>query len=349
MNHFGVIEGFFGPQWSRDKRKSYAPYLQKVGADFFIYAPKQDPFLRKKWRDPWSVAYVAELEKLKRHFNQYGIRFGVGLSPFGLGETLSEEDQSSLRQKLNLLNELKIEILGLFFDDMPITKKLAQNQLKVVTDVRKHFSGKIIFCPSFYSPDPILDKVFGARPPSYLEDIACGLSADISIAWTGPKVISPELSREHLEETLKTLKRRPFIWENFFANDGPKNCKFLKLRPYSGRNSEMLQFLDGIGFNLMNQPELSKVLFLSSLKVLRDGFTSHEAFISACDELCSKELSSFLQEHSDTFLSRGLDEISSEEKGKFLQKLKAFSDPSAREIEDWLTDRYLVGTECLTD
>lgn len=349
MNTTGVIEGFFGPQWPQEARLSYAEFLSSVGGDFYIYAPKQDPNLRKKWREKWTPDYLSHLKFLADTFHQYGIRFGVGFSPFGLGTTLSDEDKDSLKEKLEAMQDLKIDLLGLFFDDMPVTDNLAGTQIEALKVVQASFKGQIVFCPSYYTPDPILDKVFGARPPHYLEEIANGVSSDVSLAWTGPKVISPEIDADHLIETTKLLKRKPFLWENLFANDGPRNCKFLKLKPFAGRSKESFSHTEAFGFNLMNQPELSKILYLASRLVLVDGLSPEDAFIEALNRMCSTAFKSFILTHKESFSTKGLDNLSTEEKDLLLKEVRQFSDKGAQEVIDWLEGKYLVGSECLTD
>jgi hypothetical protein len=349
MFELGVIEGFFGPQWSLPARESYASFLAKTGGTFYIYAPKQDPQLRKKWREEWSPDYLSGLNHLKEVFHQSHIKFGVGLSPFGLGTILSNEDKKLLRSKMKLLSELRIDLLGLFFDDMPTNDHLAATQVEALNFIRESFSGKIIFCPSYYTPDPILDKVFGPRPANYLQEIGDNISLDVSIAWTGPKVISPELPQDHLEETTEVLKRQPFLWENIFANDGPKNCKFLKLKEFSGRSSKTPSSIEGMGLNLMNQPELSKILFLSAKKVLLDGKDPKDAFEASLDETVSSEFKTFILLHHELFSSQGLDHISEAQKEDLLRELSGFSDPGAQDVRDWLLGKYIVGSECLTD
>ena len=349
MNLVGVIEGFFGPAWPESNRKSYAGFLKKTGGDFYIYAPKKDPFLRKKWREVWTPEYIHFLQDLIRTFQDEGIKFGVGFSPFGLGTSLSSGDVKELALKSSLLNSLGVDILGLFFDDMPVTEKLAETQLETLDIIRENFSRKIVFCPSFYTPDPILDKVFGQRPVGYIDEIAGNVAPDVAIAWTGPKVISPVIDDAHLKETQKLLKRKPFIWENLFANDGPKNCKFLKLKPFSGRGKTALGESEAFGLNLMNQPELSKILFLSSLYVLRGVADAERAFQKAISELCSAEFAGFIYDHQETFLTRGLDGISAELKKELLEKLAGYKDRAALEITDWLEGKYVVDSECLTD
>ena len=55
MNAYaGVIEGFYGiPLWDRGSRLSYPSWLREHGFSFYIYAPKNDVFLRKQWSDDW--------------------------------------------------------------------------------------------------------------------------------------------------------------------------------------------------------------------------------------------------------------------------------------------------------
>lgn len=347
MKKIGVIEGFFGPQWKEKTRTSYSKFLKDYGGDFYIYAPKEDPFLRKKWREPWSDEYINKLRGLVDTFHREGVLFGVGFSPFGLGKSLSQNDKEELSKKLTIMSSLGIDLLGLFFDDMPVNDNLAETQITALQTVQKDFKNKIIFCPSYYTPDPILDKVFGERPKDYLKDIAEGVSSDVALVWTGPKVISPEITADHLDEVTALLKREPFIWENFFANDGPKNCKFLKLKPYSGRTQESFNKAEGFGFNLMNQGELSKILFLAS-RFVAAGEDSEAAFEHALRELVSNELREFILLHKELFLDKGLDQISDEQK-KFLIESLDSSEEMAIEIKDWLLGKYNVGSECLTD
>ncbi|HXH75454.1 MAG TPA: beta-N-acetylglucosaminidase domain-containing protein [Bacteriovoracaceae bacterium] len=347
--NIGIVEGFFGPAWSENDRKSYAEFLSEYGANFYIYAPKQDPNLRKAWREEWDPKYVNKLEGLKSHFHKNGIKFGVGFSPFGLGTELTDTDKEELRKKLKILNDLKIDILGIFFDDMPITENLAEVQLQTTSIIKQHFNQKIIFCPSFYTYDPILEKVFGKMPHGYLERIGAGIPTDVSIAWTGPKVISPVIDEEHIMGVKTLLKRQPFIWENFFANDGPRNCKFLKLKPFSGRDSKTMQETEGIALNLMNQPQLSKILFLSALNVLNGETDVNTAFDKAIGELCTQDLQKFLSLNKEIFLNKGLDVISETEKQNYIIELLKMPDQISKEILDWLQGMYTVGSECLTD
>ncbi len=323
----GVVEGFFGPQWPSGSRYRYATFLKEHGGDFYIYAPKQDQNLRKGWRSDWDLLYLNFLKDLSLEFRRNGILFGIALSPFGLGKELLLSDEAILLDKVRLLTEAGIDILGIFFDDMPSHDNLAEVQAKVIKAIRKTFDGRIIFCPSYYTPDPILEKVFGPMPKNYLQDIARLIPEEVSMAWTGPKVTSPEIPRVHMVDTLKLLHRKPFMWENLFANDGPKNCKFLKLRPFSGREEKLDDVTEAWGFNMMNQPELSRITFLASLLVLRDHHTPDNAFDESLNRLCSKAFADFIRKNRLDFLQKGIDVLNSEEKRSLLQELAHMLDP----------------------
>lgn len=349
MSMIGVVEGFFGPAWPKTSRESYATFLASISADFFIYAPKQDQNLRKGWREEWDEEYLSFLRSLRDTFQNEGIKFGVALSPFGLGKSLASEEKVLLEKRVTFLRDLEIDILGLFFDDMPTHDGLAEVQIEAMKIVEKKFSGHIVFCPTYYCFDPILEKVFGKMPDHYLEKIGEEIPSRVSIAWTGPKVISPEIPAEHLKEVSLLLKRKPFIWENLFANDGPKNCKFIKVRPYDGRTLEASESAEAWGFNMMNQAYLSQLDLRASQLVLQDGLLSEQALERALTELCSPGFAEFLRMNRVELQTRGLDQFSLEEKDTFIKELKSFPDPGAQEIIDWFQGFYVVGAECLTD
>lgn len=349
MRNFGIVEGFFGPPWSHESRLSFADFLSHYGGSFYIYAPKRDAHLRKAWREEWSAEYLTELSVLRDAYQSKNLKFGVALSPFGLGSHISKQDWEHLREKFSVLSNLKINYVGLFFDDMPSTDDLLKIQTQVVQVALEYFPEGLIFCPSYYTFDPILDKVFGQRPLGYVEGLKEAISDDVEICWTGPKVISEEISEAHLREVEALLGRKAFIWENLFANDGPRNCKFLKLKYFQGRDGSLGTLTSGIGFNLMNQPFLSQILYLSSLWVMTKNLSPEESFKQSCVELCSPKLADFLLTHRVLFLEQGLDKISDEEKAYLLSELKLDTSPVAEEVKAWLLGEYLVGPECLTD
>jgi hyaluronoglucosaminidase len=349
-NHpaLGLIEGFFGPPWPEQDRLGFAPFLQKHDFAFYLYAPKADPFLRKKWREPWSAEYKAKLKNYSRHFRAHQVQFGVGLSPFELHLQSPQEQKRLLREKLQQLEEAGLDVLGLFFDDMPVHEGLAQAQLEAIEIVRSCTKARIIFCPAFYTPDPILEKVFGKRPATYWDEIKTA-PKEIDFAWTGPKVISEDMPVDHLKETTALLGRKPFLWDNLYANDGPRNCKFLKIRPPVGRTRAALEESNGWAWNPMNQAALSQLVMLAARQAVLDRTAPDFALAHAIQSFCPPELAAFVMEHKKEMLELGLDKLEAATKDEWRGKLKDWQHPVAKEIDQWLAGEFVVGAECLTD
>jgi len=350
MSHppLGLIEGFFGPPWPEADRLAFAPFLQNNDFQFYIYAPKADPYLRKKWREPWPSEFRQKMAALSRRFRAHQVQFGVGLSPFELHKIAKQEGKALLQTKLAQLEEAGIDWLGLFFDDMPLHEGLAHAQLEAIEIVRGATKARVIFCPAFYTPDPILEKVFGKRPEHYWEEIRAA-PKEIEFAWTGPKVISEDIPLEHLRETGNLLGRKPFLWDNLFANDGPRNCKFLKLRPPTGRTTAALEASNGWAWNPMNQAHLAQLVLFASLQAAVKHQPPEAALQSSFRALCSRPLAEFLLAHGQEWLTAGLDQLDLQKKKVWIEQLRQWNEPVAREIEQWLAGAYVVGAECLTD
>ena len=51
----GIIEGFYGPMWTWQERRQLVRTLAPHGYGFYLYAPKADVFLRRKWQQPHPV------------------------------------------------------------------------------------------------------------------------------------------------------------------------------------------------------------------------------------------------------------------------------------------------------
>ncbi|CAF3557880.1 unnamed protein product, partial [Rotaria sp. Silwood2] len=69
---------------------------------------------------------------------------------------------------------------------------------------------------------------------SYLQTIGNGLHPHIDIFWTGPKVVSRQISVNHIISVNNVLKRRVTIWDNLNANDYDQ--RRLCIGPFSGRS-----------------------------------------------------------------------------------------------------------------
>lgn len=343
---FSITEGFFGPAWSWAERRSLAEFLKRYGFGAYFYAPKVDPYLRKRWQENHPAETWTELQALARGLESAQIEFGVGLSPFELHNELTATNQQIFRDKVARLTDLGIGRLGIFLDDMKGGADLAARQAEICELARSATSVPLLFCPTYYSPDPVLDRVFGARPVNYVEDLGRLIAPEIDVMWTGEKVISPTISPAHLQDVAKLLHRKPFVWDNIFANDGPRQCAYLKLKPVAGRSPEAAREASGWTLNPMNQFELSKIAALSFMYTMQGR---ENPVYAAIEELCEKPLAGFIVDHTPVFCDTGLKGLEPTQVQKLQSDLTQFRDPAAAEISRWLAGDYNVGSECLTD
>src|SRR5690554_714989 len=167
----GIIEGFYGPLWSWAERRQLVSTLATHGYGFYLYAPKADPYLRRRWQEPHPAEQIGALTEFASFCRREGVRFGVGLSPFEVFNNFDEAAREALAKKLKMLDRLGMQELAILFDDMhPDTPELARTQAGIIKWVQEHTGAdKVSVCPTYYSDDPVLDRVFGERPADYLE------------------------------------------------------------------------------------------------------------------------------------------------------------------------------------
>lgn len=346
MAPFGIIEGFFGPAWEWRDRHSLSGFLTDHGFSFYVYAPKADSFFRKRWKEPHPASEWNHLKLLSQSLAASKVEFGVGISPFELHNDMSDSNRRRFQDKIQRISELGTQWLGIFLDDMKGGVDLAARQAEICEWAREVTSAKILFCPTYYSFDPVLDRVFGQRPACYLEDLGKALDPSIEIMWTCEKVVSPAITPEHLKQISHLLGRQPFIWDNFFANDGPKQCAYLKLKPATGRTQAALNEASGWALNPMNQFHLSKIAALA----FRNAIAGVEAnFSQVVAELCGGPLTQFIASNARIFCEEGLLKLQQSQKEAFQSHLASIHEPAATEIARWLSGHYNVGSECLTD
>ena len=363
--YLGVIEGFFGRSWSFQERHGYAQFLKDNGYKFYLYAPKGDPYLRKAWQQDWPAETANQLQSLVSHYQQCGLDFGLGLSPFEIYKDYNVAAQNNLQNKIKRLNEFGVDILCLLFDDMRGDQPdLALMQIQITKDVLAQTTAKkVIMCPTYYSFAPKLEKVFGTMPKNYFQDLGEGLPPEVDIFWTGPEICSQEYPESHMEEVIQLLGRKPFIWDNYPVNDGADISLFLFLKAFENRPQRMMNQTSGHASNPMNQPWLSRIPLYSLPHSYAQGksYNSQQTFHNALQALCGEykveqdnkgkggnNLAQQIKEDIDSFQTLGLHKLNQQKREDMIQTYGRFDSPYAKEIIAWLKDEYAFDPECLT-
>ncbi len=346
----GIIEGYFGRCWSHEDRCAVITRLGTAGYGFFHYAPKIDAYLRRDWQNLHDDAATETLHQLSAHCRSLGVRFGVGLTPYGAHLDFSPHTKAALKAKLAMLDAIGVDDLAVLFDDMRgDLPDLAKRQAEIIAFCLDHSrAARFYTCPSYYSDDPVLDRVFGARPVDYLEDFGKLIDPAIQIYWTGEEVCSKAFSPGHLRDVAERLGRKVCLWDNYPVNDGPRMSQYLHLRSFTGRGPEIAPWITGHAINPALQPTLGCIPALTLIDAYRHGgdYAYGAAFITAAVEVAGADLAAMLVADLLTFNDSGLDRLG-DRADRLCQRYAAVDHPAAREIVDWLGGGYAITGEML--
>jgi hypothetical protein len=344
----GLVEGFFGLPWSWDERCEAVSFLAPHGYGFYLYAPKADAWLRKRWQEPHPADEMARLAAFRAHCRAHGVRFGIGLSPFELHLHEGDDWKQPLAVKLDMLAALEPDDIALLFDDLRgDVPDLAARQAGIVhVAAARRAAGRILFCPSYYSDDPILDVAFGSRPAGYLEDLGRLIDPAIGIFWTGPEVCSAEITPGHVERVAAALGRKPFLWDNYPVNDGARMSLHLHLRAFTGRPAGIAAHIAGHAINPASQAVLSRVPALTLAESYDAGaaYDYGEAWDRAAEAVLGTDFAMRLRLDLNVLQDRGRDRLG-ERLGRLLERYGAIDHPGAREIVAWLDGRWDVAED----
>lgn len=264
----GVIEGFYGPPWTTAERERLLEWMTRFGLRTYLHAPKDDPHHRAVWREPLPAAAVAELSDLIAACRRRDVAFVWAIHP-GLDIRYSSgDDLAALVARLEQVVMAGGRDFAILFDDVPGTLdpvdertfgRLAAAQAHVANRVHEWLSGRepsgrLLVCPTAYCTR-MSDAGLGGA--GYLHDLGDLLAPPIDVLWTGPEIISREITVDHLVGVARLLRRPPVLWDNLFADDYDAGRFFTG--PYAGRPAAIRDHVRGVLVNPNNELPLNFV------------------------------------------------------------------------------------------
>ncbi|RFU83488.1 hyaluronidase [Streptomyces triticagri] len=268
----GTIEGFYGQPWTHEERLDQMDFYGDLKANTYVYAPKDDPYHRGKWREPYPEDKLAELGELVERATANHVRFTFAVSP---GESIcysDTEDRKALKDKLQALYDLGTRAFSIPLDDINYTswnceadeaaygapgqESAAKAQVDLLNDVQQDF----IATHEGAKPLQMVPTEYGDLQDSpYKQTMRETLDPEVVVMWTGTDVVPPEITNDQADQISKLFGRKVFVWDNYPVNDFGNTKGRLLLAPYDKREAGLSEHLSGIVANPMNQPYASKV------------------------------------------------------------------------------------------
>lgn len=253
----GVIEGFYGNPWSHKDRLRQFDFYGQYKMNTYVFGPKDDPYHRARWREPYPADEAAKLKELVDAAHKNKVKFVWAIHPAG-DIKWCLEDSINVAKKLELMYDLGIRSFAVFFDDVWGEGARGDKQaglLNYLTDnfVRKHKDVEpLIMCPSQYNK--------GWTSGDYLNTLGTKMYPEVRIMWTGNSVVDM-IEENDMQWINDQIKRKAYIWLNYPVNDYCQS-RILMGKTY-GNGLNINDMVSGFCSNPMEYAEASKVSLYS--------------------------------------------------------------------------------------
>ncbi|QHC27259.1 beta-N-acetylglucosaminidase [Streptomyces sp. GS7] len=273
MPQRGVVEGFYGRPWTHQTRLDQLAFYGRMKLNTYLYAPKDDPYERDRWRDRYPAGQASRLTDLTKAARAHHVRFTYVLSP---GKSIcynSPDDRQAVTDKLQSLHDLGIRDFAIAFDDihpLPVwscaadlsrwgtvtEQSLAAAQAELLNRVQRGFIDRhrdmrpLRMVPTQYSD--LTDTL-------YKRTLRHQLDEHIGTMWTGTDVLPTSITADQARDAAAVWGHDVLLWDNYPVNDSDQTTGRLLLAPYAKRARKLDEHLTGVVLNPMNQASASKV------------------------------------------------------------------------------------------
>jgi hyaluronoglucosaminidase len=272
MRHRGAIEGFYGSPWTHAERLDQLAFYGRFKLNTYVYAPKDDPYHRDRWRDRYPGELVDELRSLVEAAAANHVRFTFAVSP-GVSICYSDPaDTEALTAKLDAVYGLGVRAFSIALDDIdhtrwncdadgdrygvPSTEAAARAQVDLLNGLQRGF---VVDHDGVQPLQMVPTEYRNTDDSPYRRVVREQLDEAVEVMWTGPFVVPAEITVAQAEEAAAVFGRPTFVWDNTPVNDFPATEGRLVLAPYARRGPGLSPHVTGIVLNPMNQAAASKV------------------------------------------------------------------------------------------
>ena len=251
----GTVEGFYGTPWSHEARKSQLEFYGRNKMNVYIYGPKDDPWHRDKWREPYPEVEANRIAELVNVAKANGVNFYWAIHP-GVDIKWNDQDRDYLMAKLEVMYQLGVRSFAVFFDDIWGEGAKADKQAALLNYIDNNFVqvkkdvAPLILCPTEYN------KSWANDEKGYLRTLGKELNKGIEVMWTGNSVVAC-IDKPTMEWINERIERKGYIWLNFPVNDFVRD--HILMGPAYGNGLDIATDVSGFVSNPMEYAETSKI------------------------------------------------------------------------------------------
>ncbi|WBB62162.1 beta-N-acetylglucosaminidase domain-containing protein [Streptomyces sp. WMMC500] len=265
----GAIEGFYGVPWSHASRLDQLSFYGEHKMNIYVYSPKDDPYLRGRWREPYPEDELARIAELVETARAHHVEFTYALSP-GLSVCYSSDaDVQALNDKFQTLWDIGVRTFAVPLDDISYTDwNCAADEERFGTGggaagaAQAHLLNRVNreFVRTHDGAEPLQmvpTEYYDTTPSPYKKALAEQLDDDVLVEWTGVGVVAPVMTVAQARDAREVFGHPILAWDNYPVNDYAQQR--LLLGPLGGREKGLPGELAGITANPMNQAAASKI------------------------------------------------------------------------------------------
>ncbi|MBL4934237.1 beta-N-acetylglucosaminidase domain-containing protein [Clostridium sp. YIM B02515] len=269
MPYRGSIEGFYGTPWSHQNRLDQIDFYGRMKMNTYIYAPKDDPYHREKWREPYPADKLAQIQELVNKAKENHVDINFAISPGLTVKFSSDEDFQALVNKAQAMWDIGIRTFSILLDDIDPNLRDAKDIEKFGKDsnpsaaaqayLLNRFQNEFIKTHPGANPlETVPTEYYVAKHTPYLDRMAELTDPEVVFMWTGPAVVPATITADEAKTIKEVMKHPVLIWYNYPVNDYCRNQ--LLMGPEQGLDPELSDNgIVGIISNPMNEAEASKI------------------------------------------------------------------------------------------
>ena len=352
----GVIEGFYGTPWTHAERLSQLDFYGRTKQNVYVYSPKDDPYLRERWREEYPAAELARLRELADRAGANHVRFTYALSP-GLSVCYSSDaDIAALTGKFDSLYAIGVRSFAIPLDDISYIKwNCAPDEEKfgsgggAAGTAQAYLLNKVWerFAASHSGLEPlemVPTEYSDLADSPYKKALREKLDPSVVVEWTGVGVIAPVITAEQVRQARAVFGHPILVWDNYPVNDYVTSR--LLLGPYTGREAAVAKDVAGVTANPMVQGEASRIALFTSAAYLwnPDSYEPRAAFLASVADLAGPTAEKWLRIFAENNYSSQLDATESPTLTRLIAAFRtAYEsgtglDRATRQLRSYFTD-----------